>query len=57
MPLILALLRQRQEDLWEFKVSLVYRVPGQLGLQGDLASKTTTKTTNKQTNKQKTRFC
>jgi hypothetical protein len=32
MPLISALRRQRQVDLCEFEASLVYRVPGPLGL-------------------------
>ena len=31
MPLILALGRQRQVDLWEFKASLVYRASSRTG--------------------------
>ena len=49
-PLIPALGRQRQEDLYEFKSSLVYKaVPGQLGLlhREILSQKIKTKQINK----------
>jgi hypothetical protein len=41
--------RQRQKDLWEFKASLVYIVPGQLELHNESLSQKTKqklKTTN-----------
>jgi hypothetical protein len=37
MPLIPTLRRQKQVDLCEFKVSLVYKVPGQPGLHRETA--------------------
>ena len=52
MPLILALGRQKQVDLCEFKASLVYIVSSRTaGATGRPCLK---KTKNKQTNKQKT---
>jgi len=48
MPLILALRRQRQVDLYEFEVSLVYKASSRTAR----ATQRSLSQTNKQTNKQ-----
>ena len=47
MPLIPALRRQRQEELGEFEISLVYIVPGQPGLHSKTLSQTNKRKTTK----------
>jgi hypothetical protein len=47
-PVILVLRRQRQVDSCEFEASLVYRVPGQLGLHREPCLKTNQKEKRKE---------
>ena len=49
MPLNPALERQRQVDLGEFKVSLVYRVSSRIGSKATQRNSVSNKQTNKQT--------
>jgi hypothetical protein len=51
MPLILEHRKQRQSNLWEFKASLVYRVPGQSWLHREALVYKTKQNKTKQRNR------